>query len=147
MGPLVCCFTLGSGLVPLRALFLIIIGARKALTCEHGLTRKKEQGFIGDCSTCPSGLPLHVLEHVYVLGDALNLELVALHFIMQRQEVEGVPDSAPRLEVGNYVLGGNLGVERFGVSQFANPGVGNDGEHELCHILLRRFIRSVIGAL
>ena len=64
----------------------------------------------GYCSSCPDGFPLRILEHVYVLGDALNHEVVALHFVMQRQEVEGVPVGAPRLEVGKYVLGSNLGV-------------------------------------
>ena len=147
MVPLVCCFPLGPGLVPLRALFPIIIYARKALTCEHGRTCKKEQGSVGDCSTRPSGFPLHVLEHVYLIGDALNLKVVALHFIMQRQEVEGVPAGAPHLEVGKDVLGDNLSVEQVGVSQFANPGVGDDVEHELCCLLSRRFIRSAIGAL
>ena len=93
------------GLVPLRTLFPIIIGVQKALTCEHGRTRKKEQGFVGDCSTRPDGLPLRVLEHVYVLGDVLDLEVVALNLIMERQEVEGVLAIATHLEVGNMYLG------------------------------------------
>ena len=44
--------------------------------------RKKEQGLVGDCSSRPDGLPLRVLEHVYVLGDSLDLEVVALHFVL-----------------------------------------------------------------
>ena len=77
----------------------------------------------------------------------LDLEVVALHFIMQRQEVEGLPAGSPHLEVGKYVLGGNLGVERVEVLQFANSGVCDDGEHKLCCLPSRRFIRSAIGAL
>ena len=48
------------------------------------------------------------LEHVYVLGDSLDLKVVALHFVMHRQEVKGVPDSAPHLEVGNDILSATL---------------------------------------
>ena len=42
---------------------------------------------------------MRVLEHIDILGDALDLEVVALHFVMQRQEIDGVPASAPRLKV------------------------------------------------
>ena len=95
MGPLVGGFPLGPCIVSLRALFLIIIGARKALTCEHGRARKKEQGLVGYCSSFPAGLPLGVLEHVNVLGDSLDLEVLALNFVMQLQEAEDVPDGSP----------------------------------------------------
>ena len=61
-------------------------------------------------------MPLCVLKHVNVLGDALKLEVVALHFFMQSQEFEGVPAGAPRFKVGKEVLQGNFGVERFIVS-------------------------------
>ena len=60
---------------------------------------------------------------------------------MQHQEFEGVPAGE------NDVPGGHLCVERVGVLQFANPCVGDDGEHELCCLPSRRFIRSAIGAL
>ena len=53
---------------------------------------------------------MRVLEHVYVLGDALDLEVVALYFVMKSQEIEGVPAVAPRLKVGKDVLGRNLSV-------------------------------------
>ena len=46
---------------------------------------KNEQGLVGYCSSCPTGLPLGVLEHVNVLGDSLDLEVLALHFVMQSQ--------------------------------------------------------------
>ena len=41
-----------------------------------------------------------VLEHINILGDVLDLEVIALHFIMQLQEVEGVLARAPRLDMG-----------------------------------------------
>ena len=40
-----------------------------------------------------------VLEHVDILRDYLNLEVVALYFVMQSQEGAGIPAGAPRLEV------------------------------------------------
>ena len=41
-----------------------------------------------------------VLDNVNVLGDYLNLDVLALHFIMKRQEIDGVPAGSPRLEMG-----------------------------------------------
>ena len=78
---------------------LLLFSSTDTLTCEHVRARKKDQGLVGDRFFCPAGLPLRVLEHVNVLGDSLNLEVVALHFVMQHQEVKGVPDDAPHLEV------------------------------------------------
>ena len=40
-----------------------------------------------------------ILEHINILGDSLDLEVIALNFIMQRQEVEGVPARASHLEM------------------------------------------------
>ena len=66
---------------------------------QKGIDWEKAKGLIRNRSSRPSGLPLGVLEHVDILGDSLDLEVVALHFVMQRQYVEGVPAGAPRLEV------------------------------------------------
>ena len=53
---------------------------------------------------------LGILDHVDILGDSLDLEVVALHFVMQRQEVEGITAGAPRLEVCKEVFWADLGV-------------------------------------
>ena len=58
-----------------------------------------------------------------------------------------MPAGAPRLEVCKDILGGNLGVQRVRVAQFADPGVGNDGEKKLCRLPSRRFVCSAIGTL
>ena len=46
-------------------------------------------------------LALGILEHIDILGDALKFEVVALHFIMQRQKVEGGTTRASCLKVIN----------------------------------------------
>ena len=79
-------------------LFPIVICAWEALASKNSGTREEEEGFVCDCSSCPNGLPLGILEHIDILGDSLDLEVVALHLFMKRQEVEGVPAGAPRLE-------------------------------------------------
>ena len=99
MGLLVGHLPLHPGLVPFRALFPIVVSARKSLYCEHLRGGKRSKVFFGDCLPHSSGLPLGVLKHINILGDALDLEVIALHFIMQRQEVEGVPACEPRLEM------------------------------------------------
>ena len=82
-------------LVSFRALLPIIISARKLLCCEHHGGEKKEQGFVGDYLPRSAGFPLGVLEHINILGDYLELKVIAMHFIMQKQEVKGLPDRAP----------------------------------------------------
>ena len=65
-----------------------------------------------------SGLPLGILEHINIIGDALNLKVVSLHFFMQRQEVEGVPAGAPCLQVCKKVFWADLNVNSIGISKF-----------------------------
>ena len=78
-----------------------------------------------------------VLKHVYVLGDALDLELIALYLVVQRHKVEGVKARAPRLEVRKEVLWRYCSVDRLGIPELSDPCVGNDGEDELCRLLSR----------
>ena len=108
-------------LVDLRPVFSGIVCPGEALTCEHSRRGEEEECFVGDGASRPAGLPLGVLEHVYVLGDALDLQMIALHFIMQRKEVQGVSDGAPRLEVGQEIPRVYFSVESLGVPELADP--------------------------
>ena len=71
---------------------------------------------------------LGVLEHIYILGDSLNLEVIALHFVMQRQKVEGVPACAFCLYVREEVLQCDVGVYCLYVLELADPCISDDGE-------------------
>ena len=90
---------------------------------------------------------LGVLKHIFILGDSLDLEVIALHFFMQRQKVKGVMARAPRLEVRKEVLRRDFSVERLSIPELWDPCVGNDGEDELCrlpsHYLVRRAVRVI----
>ena len=74
-----------------------IVCPGEALTCEHCRQGEEQEGFVRYGASCPAGLPLGGLEHVNVLGDALDLQMIALHFIMQCKEVKGVLAGAPCL--------------------------------------------------
>ena len=84
-------------LVSFRPVLPGIVCLGEALTCEHRCQGEEQEGFVRYGASRPSGLPLGVLEHVYVLGDALDLQMIALHFIIQRMDVKGVPACAPCL--------------------------------------------------
>ena len=56
-------------------------------------------------------MPLGVLENINILRDALNLKVVALQFVMQRQDAEGIPAGATYLQVCEKVFWADLGVE------------------------------------
>ena len=70
-----------------------------------------------------------------------------LHFIMQRQEVEGVPAGAPRLDIGKYVLQENPGVKRVGFPLFSYPGVRNNGKDEFSRLPSLYFVCCAVRAL
>ena len=85
--------------IALCALFPISVCAREALASNHSGTRNEEEGLVWDRSSRPDGFPLGILEHIDILGYSLDLEVVALHLVMQRQEFKGVPAGSPRLEL------------------------------------------------
>ena len=64
---------------------------------------------------------LGVLKHIYILRDSLDLEVIALHIVMQNQKVEGVPARSTRLEVREEVLRWDVCVYSLRVSEIADP--------------------------
>ena len=90
---------------------------------------------------------LGVLKHIFILGDSLDLEVIALHFFMQRQKVKGVMARAPRLEVRKEVLRRDFSVERFGIPELSDPCVGDNGEDELCRLPSHCLVRCAVFAL
>ena len=91
-------------------------------------------------------MPLGVLEHINILRDAIDLQMIALHFVMQRKEVKGVPDGTPCLKLSKEVSRVYLGVNGFWVPELPEPCVRDDGEYELCLLTLRGVIRSTVRA-
>ena len=85
----------GPRLLVLGPVFPVFICPGEPLAGQHRRAGKKEEGVICDGAARPADLPLGVLEHNNILGDALNLKMVALHLVVQRQEVEGVLAGAP----------------------------------------------------
>ena len=123
-----------------------IVGPREPLTCEHRRGGEEQEGIVGNGASRPAGLPLGVLENINILGDALDLQMIALHFVMQRKEVKGVPDGAPCLKVSQEVSRVYLGVYCLGIPELADPCVRDDGEHELCCLLSRGVLCSSVRA-
>ena len=83
---------------------------------------------------------------INILGDALDLRMIALNFFMQRKEVKGMPVGAPCLKASKEVSRVYLGVNGFWVPELPYPCVRNDGEHELCRLPSRGVIRSAVRA-
>ena len=52
-----------------------------------------------------AGLPLIVLKHINILGDALDLRMIALRLVVQREEVKSVRAGAPCLEDDQWQAG------------------------------------------
>ena len=65
--------------------------------------------------------------------------MVALHLVVQRQEVEGVPASALSLQVCEQVFWADLRVNGIGVLKLLDTCIRDDGENELCCLLSRGF--------
>ena len=97
VGLLVSKFPRGACLFALGPVFPVFICPGGPLADQHRRAGEKEEGVIFDGMARPDGLPLGVHEHINILRDALNLKMVALHLVVQRKEVEGVPAGAPCL--------------------------------------------------
>ena len=73
--------------------------------------------------------------------------MIALHLVVQRQEVEGVTAHSTRLELRKEVLWGEFSVERLGIPELSDPCVGDNGEDELCRLLSHCLVRRAVFAL
>ena len=135
------------GFFVLRSILPVVVGSGVALSCEHHRARTEEERLVGDCSSGSPCLFLCILEHTNILGDPLYFEVIALHLIMQRQEVEGMETCAPHLEVGEKLLWSDVGVERLCVSKFLHPRILSNGEDELLSLWPRRLVGAAVDAL
>ena len=88
----------------------VVVGSGLALSCDHCRARKEEERFVCNCLAGSPRLFLFILEHINILVDPLYFDVIVLHFIMQRQEVKGMANCAPLLEVGKRRLWRNVGV-------------------------------------
>ena len=131
MRPLVTCLTVGPGFLVLGSILPVVIGPWVSLSCEHHRDREEEERFIENCLAGSPRLLLCILEHINILGDTLYLEVIALHLIMQLQEVKGMENCAPHLEVGEKRLWHDVGIKCLHFSEFPHPRIINDGEDEL----------------
>ena len=72
-----------------------------------------------------------ILENINILRNLLYFKVIALHFIMQRQEFEGMATCAHRFKVDEKRLWRDVSVERSRVSEFLHLRILNDGADEL----------------
>ena len=70
--------------------------------------------------------------------------MIALHFVMQREEVKGVPAGAPCLKVSKEVSRVDLGVSCFWVPELPGPCVPDDGKHKPCCLSSRGVISTAV---
>ena len=73
--------------------------------------------------------------------------MIALHFIIQCQEFEGVADRAPFLEVAEERLWCDICVERFLVPEFSHPRILDYGKDKLHSIAPRCLVGAAVGTL
>ena len=77
----------GPCFIGLSPIFPVAICSWVSFRGDHFRTGKEEECFVGDFAAGSPRLLLCILEHIYILGDPLYFELVALHFIMQIQTI------------------------------------------------------------
>ena len=147
MGPLLTGIPIGLGFLVLGLIFSTSVGLGVLISCDHSRACEEEDRFVGDCSAASLRLILCILKHINILGDLLYFEVIALDFIMQHQEVEGMATCAPHLEVVKKRLWHNVSVKRLRVSEFLHPCILDDGEDELRRLLPRRLVGVTVGVL
>ena len=83
----------------LSSILPIVVDSWILLRREHRRAGEEEERFVVDYSAGLPCLLLYILKHINILGFYFQFEVVALHFMMQCQKVEGMTTYAPRLEV------------------------------------------------
>ena len=106
----------GPGFLVLVLIPPVVVGPGVSFSCEHRRDSKEEESFVVNFSAGSPGLLLCILDHINILGNTLYFEVIALHFIMQHKEVEGVATCEPLLEVDEKCLWRDVGVN-FSISQ------------------------------
>ena len=147
MQPLVTGLPVGPGSLVLGLILPVVVDPGVSLSCEHCRDHEEEERFVGDCSAGLPRLFLCILDHINIIGYPPYFEVILLHFIMQRQEVEGMATCAPHLEVDEKRLWCNIGVKRLRVSEFPHPHILDDGKDELCSLLPCHLVGAAVGAL
>ena len=66
---------------------------------------------------------MSVFEVVYLLGDALTIEMVPLHLALECEEIEVIDYPTRRFEVGEQLPRGDEGVVHIGLLEFPDPHV------------------------
>ena len=57
---------------------------------HYGVSRTEEEGIHRYGVARSIGLFLQILERVDIIGDALHLQMIVLHFVLQCQHIEGM---------------------------------------------------------
>ena len=109
----------------------ILVGAGELLHAENGVRCDDDKHFVGDGVVGPFGLGLGVFEVVYVFGDALTIEMVPLHLVLECEDIKGMDNPTHCLGVGNQFPCSNEGILRLGLFEFADPGAFNNAEDKL----------------
>ena len=66
------------------------VSTGEMLSRNYSVGRDEDQGGIRDGIACPIGFILGIFKHINVIGDVFRVQIVVLHFIFQRQNIEGM---------------------------------------------------------
>ena len=99
LAPFVRRLPFGPRFVGLSAIFPVAVCPRQYFRGENRSRHEEKESFVCNRSIGSPRLLLGVLEHIYILGDSLNFEVVALHFVVQRHKAKGVMTHAYLLKV------------------------------------------------
>ena len=147
VSPLVTGLPLVTGFLFLGLILSFVVGLWVSLSCEHRRACKEEERFVGDCSSGLHHLLLCILKNINIVGDPLYFEVIALHLIMQHQEVEGMATCALCLEVDEKCLWFNVGIKSLCDLELPHPRTLDDGEDELRSLLPRRLVGAAVGSI
>ncbi len=89
--------------------------------CEDGRQSHHHKFDVGNGHARPLCLFLRVLQHVYVLGNAVRLDVKLMHVGAEGNHVDGMKSPAVGIEEGDNFKGQHLRVEGVGVLEVFEP--------------------------
>ena len=145
-----CCHTIGGFPPCTRALgdveiLPILIGTGELLGFKYAVYQDDDKRRVHGGVVCAFRFGFGVFDVVYVLGNALTIEMLSLYLVLECEDIEGMEYSECCLEVGKYFPRDDKGIVCLGLFDFADPHVFDSDKNKFTRLLFCGFVVRIIA--
>jgi hypothetical protein len=100
--------------------------------------------YVSNRNARPLCLFLNILQHSDVLGNAVRLDVILMHFGAEGNHVDGMKSPAVGVEKGDNFKGRHLRVKRIGILEVFEPDLVNGFLEEFGSPTLCRLVAGIV---